>query len=43
MSSVICFDFNDFVKAMADEKRQRILTLLQHGEMADWYLDEQAT
>ncbi len=29
----MCCDFNDFVKAMADETRQRILSLLQAGEM----------
>jgi ArsR family transcriptional regulator len=28
-----CCDFNDFVKAMADETRQRILSLLQVGEL----------
>jgi len=28
-----CCDFNDFAKAMADETRQRILSLLQHGEL----------
>lgn len=28
-----CCDFNDFAKAMADETRQRILSLLQQGEM----------
>jgi DNA-binding transcriptional ArsR family regulator len=28
-----CCDFNDFVKAMADETRQQILSLLQSGEM----------
>ena len=33
MSDVTCCDFNDFVKAMADETRQRILSLLQAGEM----------
>lgn len=33
MSGVTCCDFNDFVKAMADETRQRILSLLQAGEM----------
>jgi DNA-binding transcriptional ArsR family regulator len=33
MSRVTCCDFNDFVKAMADETRQRILSLLQAGEM----------
>ncbi len=26
-----CCDFNDFAKAMADETRQRILSLLQQG------------
>jgi DNA-binding transcriptional ArsR family regulator len=30
-----CCDFGDFVKAMADETRQRILTLLQAGEMSE--------
>lgn len=34
MSSVRCCDFNDFVKAMADQNRQRILALLQQGEMS---------
>ena len=33
MNRVTCCDFNDFVKAMADETRQRILSLLQAGEM----------
>lgn len=33
MSDSLCCDFNDFVKAMADETRQRILTVLQDGEM----------
>ena len=33
MSNVTCCDFNDFVKAMADETRQHILSLLQAGEM----------
>ncbi|HEX6034363.1 MAG TPA: metalloregulator ArsR/SmtB family transcription factor [Anaerolineales bacterium] len=28
-----CCDLNEFAKAMADEKRQRILSLLQQGEM----------
>ena len=31
--STTCCDFNDFTKAMADETRQRILSLLQTGEM----------
>jgi ArsR family transcriptional regulator, arsenate/arsenite/antimonite-responsive transcriptional repressor len=30
---VTCCDFNDFAKAMADETRQHILSLLQAGEM----------
>lgn len=34
MSAETCCDFNDFVKAIADETRQRILTLLQSGEMS---------
>jgi len=33
MNRVTCCDFDDFVKAMADETRQRILSLLQAGEM----------
>ncbi|HSF80296.1 MAG TPA: metalloregulator ArsR/SmtB family transcription factor [Anaerolineales bacterium] len=33
MNRSTCCDFNDFVKAMADETRQRILALLQQGEM----------
>ena len=33
MNNVTCCDFDDFVKAMADETRQRILSLLQAGEM----------
>ncbi len=33
MSDSSCCDFNDFVKAMADETRQRILAILQVGEM----------
>lgn len=33
MGDEICCDFNDFAKAMADETRQRILSLLQAGEM----------
>ncbi len=31
--STMCCDVNDFAKAMADETRQRILSLLQTGEM----------
>ncbi len=34
MTEPRCCDFDDFVKAMADETRQRILTLLQTGEMS---------
>ena len=34
MSRAWCCDFNDFVKAMADETRQRILTLFKSGEMS---------
>jgi len=34
MTELHCCDFDDFVKAMADETRQRILTLLQTGEMS---------
>lgn len=33
MTEPHCCDFDDFTKAMADETRQRILTLLQTGEM----------
>lgn len=33
MSGATCCDFNEFAKAMADETRQRILSLLQAGEM----------
>lgn len=33
MNRVTCCDFDDFVKAMADETRQHILSLLQEGEM----------
>lgn len=33
MSRAKCCDFNEFAKAMADETRQRILSLLQDGEM----------
>jgi ArsR family transcriptional regulator len=31
--NVACCDFDDFVKAIADETRQRILSLLQAGEL----------
>ncbi len=33
MSDLTCCEFKDFVKAMADETRQRILSLLRSGEM----------
>ncbi len=33
MGGVTCCNFDDFVRAMADETRQRILSLLQSGEM----------
>jgi ArsR family transcriptional regulator, arsenate/arsenite/antimonite-responsive transcriptional repressor len=33
MSDSSCCDLNDFAKAMADETRQRILTVLQDGEL----------
>ena len=35
MSRVTPYDFNDFLKAMADKNRQRILLLLQAGEMSE--------
>ncbi len=34
MNDSRCCDFDDFAKAMADETRQRILTLLQAGELS---------
>ena len=34
MNTIGC-NFNDFVKAMADETRQRILLLLRTGEMSE--------
>lgn len=40
MSGVTCCDFDDFVKAMADETRQSILTLLQEREMSVGELTE---
>jgi DNA-binding transcriptional ArsR family regulator len=33
MSQPDCCDFDEFLKAMADENRQRLLALLQRGEM----------
>ena len=35
MRNMVCCDFNDFAKAMADETRQRVLSLLQAGEMSE--------
>lgn len=43
MTELHCCDFDDFVKAMADETRQRILTLLQTGEMSVSELKERFT
>lgn len=34
MTDVICCNFDDFLKAMADETRQRILHLLQEKELS---------
>lgn len=33
MDEITCCRYEDFVKALADETRQAILELLQHGEM----------
>src|SRR3972149_5921733 len=43
MSGVTCCDFDDFVKAMADETRQRILALLREREMSVGELTEHFT
>ena len=43
MTELHCCDFDDFVKAMADETRQHILTLLQAGEMSVSELNEHFT
>ena len=43
MTELRCCDFDDFVKAMADETRQHILTLLQTGEMSVSELNEHFT
>lgn len=40
MSGLTCCDFDDFVKALADETRQRILTLLREREMSVSELNE---
>jgi len=43
MTELHCCDFDDFVKAMADEPRQCILALLQTGEMSVSELHEHFT
>ncbi|MEK7784199.1 MAG: metalloregulator ArsR/SmtB family transcription factor [Chloroflexota bacterium] len=43
MSGVTCCDVDDFVKAMADETRQRILALLREREMSVGELTEHFT
>jgi DNA-binding transcriptional ArsR family regulator len=43
MTELHCCDFDDFAKAMADETRQHILTLLQAGEMSVSELNEHFT
>ena len=43
MTEQHCCSFDDFTKAMADETRQRILTLLQAGEMSVSELHEHFT
>ena len=43
MTEPPCCDFDDFAKAMADDTRQRILTLLQAGEMSVSELNEHFT
>lgn len=40
MNSLRCCDFNDFLRAMSDGIRQRILTLLQESEMSVSELNE---
>jgi DNA-binding transcriptional ArsR family regulator len=40
MSGLTCCDFDDFVKALADETRQRILELLREREMSVTELNE---
>jgi len=40
MSGLTCCDLHDFVKAIADETRQRILVLLQEREMSVSELNE---
>jgi ArsR family transcriptional regulator, arsenate/arsenite/antimonite-responsive transcriptional repressor len=43
MTESRCCDFDDFAKAMADQTRQRILTLLQTDEMSVSELNEHFT
>ncbi len=43
MTEVRCCNFDDFARAMADETRQRILILLQAGEMSVSELNEHFT
>ena len=43
MTEPLSCDFDDFAKAMADDTRQRILTLLQAGEMSVSELNEHFT
>ena len=43
MTESRCCDFDDFAKAMADETRQHILTLLRAGEMSVSELNEHFT
>ncbi len=40
MTELLCCDFDDFAKAMADGTRQRILMLLQAGDMSVSELNE---
>ncbi len=43
MTELRCCNFDDFAKAMAEETRQRILILLQAGEMSVSELNERFT
>jgi DNA-binding transcriptional ArsR family regulator len=43
MTEARCCDFDDFAKAMADQTRQCILTLLQAGELSVSELNEHFT
>jgi len=40
MNKALCCNFDNFLRAMADETRQRILTLLQEREMSVTELNE---